>query len=113
MSSERQAGTTPRVDSRPQVGLSPMRLWNAAGTRPDPAVSVPSAKLTQPWATATDEPELDPPEMKSGSKAFRHAPYGERVPLRPVANWSRLVLPIGTAPAAISWRTTKASASGV
>ena len=74
MSSERQAGTTPRVDSSPQVGLRPMRLWKAAGTRPEPAVSVPSAKLTQPAAVATEEPELEPPEMKAGSKAFRHAP---------------------------------------
>ena len=38
-------------------------LLNAAGTRPDPAVSVPSAKLTRPAATATPEPELEPPTM--------------------------------------------------
>ena len=38
-------------------------LLNAAGTRPEPAVSVPSAKDTRPAATATAEPELDPPEM--------------------------------------------------
>ena len=37
-SSDRQAGTTPRADSAPQVGLSPIRLLNAAGTRPEPAV---------------------------------------------------------------------------
>ncbi len=36
---------------------------NAAGTRPEPAVSVPSAKATSPAATATAEPELEPPEM--------------------------------------------------
>src|SRR6185437_2488098 len=36
------------------------RGWNAA----DPAVSVPSAKSTRPAATATAEPELDPPTMK-------------------------------------------------
>ena len=36
---------------------------NAAGTRPDPAVSVPSANGTLPSATTTAEPELDPPEM--------------------------------------------------
>ena len=38
-------------------------LLNAAGTRPEPAVSVPSAKLARPAATATAEPELEPPEM--------------------------------------------------
>ena len=47
-SSERQAGTTPRVLIRPRVGFSPIRLLNAAGTRPEPAVSVPSEKLDQP-----------------------------------------------------------------
>ena len=61
-SSERQAGTMPRVLSAPFVGLSPTMLLNAAGTRPEPAVSVPSAKLARPAATATLEPELEPPE---------------------------------------------------
>lgn len=57
----RHAGTSPVVDQRPLVGLNPIRWLNAAGTRPDPAVSVPSAKGTRPAATAIDEPELDPP----------------------------------------------------
>ena len=38
-------------------------LLNAAGTRPEPAVSVPKEKLTKPVATATADPELDPPEI--------------------------------------------------
>ena len=38
-------------------------LLQPAGTRPEPAVSVPRAKLTSPAATATADPELDPPEM--------------------------------------------------
>ncbi len=46
---------------RPLLGLKPIRWLKAAGTRPEPAVSVPSAKATSPAATATDEPELDPP----------------------------------------------------
>ena len=62
---------------------------------------MPSEKLASPRVTATAEPELEPPEMVSGSKALRVAPQGERVPTRPVANWSRLVLPIGIAPAAV------------
>ena len=62
-SSERQAGTTPVVLKTPRVGLSPTMLLKAAGTRPEPAVSVPSAKLTSPAATATAEPELEPPGM--------------------------------------------------
>ena len=60
-SSERQAGTRPLVLHRPLVGFQPTRPLKAAGTRPDPAVSVPSAKATRPAPTATALPELDPP----------------------------------------------------
>jgi hypothetical protein len=45
-STDRHAGATPRILTAPRVGLKPTTLLNAAGTRPDPAVSVPSAKLT-------------------------------------------------------------------
>jgi len=58
----RHAGTTPAVDNKPLLGLSSIRLFNAAGTRPEPAVSVPSAKLATPSATASDEPALEPPD---------------------------------------------------
>ncbi len=57
----RQAGTSPCVLQRPLVGFNPTRWLIAAGTRPEPAVSVPKAKPTRPAATATAEPELDPP----------------------------------------------------
>jgi hypothetical protein len=60
-SRERQAGTTPRVLITPRVGLSPTMLLNPAGTRPDPAVSVPREKVTRPAATAVADPELEPP----------------------------------------------------
>ena len=59
----RQAGTRPVEDTSPRVGFSPTRLLKAAGMRPDPAVSVPSAKLTSPAPTATAEPDEDPPEI--------------------------------------------------
>ena len=59
---ERQAGTTPVVDTRPVEGLMPTILLKAAGTRPEPAVSVPSASVAMPEATATAEPEDEPPE---------------------------------------------------
>src|SRR5436190_16782459 len=86
-SSVRQAGTTPRVLSSPRVGFSPTMSLNAAGTRPDPAVSVPSEKLTRSAATATADPELEPPDMYFGLNTLEQAPWGERVPTRPVANW--------------------------
>ena len=87
-------------------------LLSAAGTRPDPAVSVPSAKLTIPCATATAEPAEDPPGTMAGSMAFRGTGKGVRTPTSPVANWSRLVLPMTSAPAARSRATVKASACG-
>ena len=49
-------------------------LLKAAGTRPDPAVSVPRAKATSPVPTATADPELDPPEMYRSSNTLEHAP---------------------------------------
>jgi len=58
----RQAGTMPVPERRPTLGFTPTMLLNEAGTRPEPAVSVPSAKATWPEATATAEPELEPPE---------------------------------------------------
>ncbi len=45
------AGTTPRALINPLEGLSPTMLLSPAGTRPEPAVSVPSAKSTWPVAT--------------------------------------------------------------
>src|SRR5580658_2307821 len=82
-SRERHAGTRPWVLQRPLVVFSPTSPLNAAGTRPEPAVSVPSAKLTRPAATATADPELDPPLTNSRLKTQRGAPYGLRVPTSP------------------------------
>ena len=96
----------------PRVGFSPTIPLSAAGTRPDPAVSVPSANATTPAATATALPELDPPAIRSPPKTLSGAPYGLRVPFSPVANWSRLVLPTAMAPASSSSRTPVASTAG-
>src|SRR5450432_3306051 len=73
-SSERQAGTTPAVLSTPRLGLRPTMLLKAAGTRPEPAVSVPRVKLTWPRATARAEPELEPPVTKPGLNGLRGTP---------------------------------------
>nr|BFE70734.1 hypothetical protein GCM10020092_040350 [Actinoplanes digitatis] len=108
----RQAGTTPSVGTRPRVGLIPTMPWKAVGTRPEPAVSVPSARSAMPSATTTADPELDPPETRRGSRASRTAPYGLRVPTSPVANWSRLVLPSTIAPASTSRWTAGALRDG-
>ena len=92
-SSDRQAGTSPTVLMSPRLGLNPTIPLRAGGTRPEPAVSVATANGTSPVATASAEPELDPPEMRFAPKTLRGIGYGVRVPFRPVANWSRLVLP--------------------
>ena len=102
VSSVRQAGTTPVADNAPSVGFSPTMPFSAAGTRPEPAVSVPSANAAMPRATATAEPEEEPPGTIAGSSALRGTGYGVRTPTRPVANWSRLVLPRQIAPASRS-----------
>ena len=45
------AGTTPRALISPRDGLMPTMLLSPAGTRPEPAVSVPREKSTWPVAT--------------------------------------------------------------
>src|SRR5690554_1030773 len=73
-SSDRQAGTTPLMLNRPLVGFSPTRLFRPAGTRPEPAVSVPRAKGTRPRATTEAEPELEPPLITFGLTLLGTAP---------------------------------------
>ena len=68
------------------VGFSPTILLNAAGTRPEPAVSVPNANGTNPRATTLAEPELEPPLTYLELNVFATIPKGERVPTKPVAN---------------------------
>ena len=112
VSTDRHAGTIPLAGTLPMVGFSPTILPNAAGTRPEPAVSVPSATSTIPAATATAEPEEEPPGTCAALNTLRGTPCGLRTPTSPVANWSRLVLPITLAPAANSRATATAEVSG-
>ncbi len=58
----------------PSVGLTPTMPCKPAGTRPEPAVSVPIAMSASPVATATADPELDPPLMNSGLRLSGTAP---------------------------------------
>ena len=51
-------------------------------------------------------------DVIGSSSGLRHAPYGDRVPTSPVANWSRLVLPTTTAPASTSACTAGACSAG-
>ena len=59
--------------TRAAVGLKPAMPQNAAGTRIEPDVSVPIAHGTTPAATATAEPDEDPP---GASALFRARGFG-------------------------------------
>ena len=73
-SSDRQAGTTPAVEISQTLGFRPTMLFKLAGTRPEPAVSVPSDSGTIPAATAAAEPELEPPGIRPGWNGLRGTP---------------------------------------
>ena len=66
--------TTPEVEMRPRVSLLPVRRLKPAGIRPEPAVSVPKAKLTKPQAMAMALPELEPPGMSVGVLGLKGTP---------------------------------------
>src|SRR2546428_4378595 len=74
VSSERASGMTPRALTVPYVGLKPTTPQSEAGTRIDPAVSVPIAQSHSPAATAAADPPEDPPALLLGSRGLRTAP---------------------------------------
>ena len=59
---------------RPWVTLSPKHPHNAAGTRTEPPVSVPTATGVIPAATAAAEPPEEPPGEVARSHGFRTGP---------------------------------------
>src|SRR5215203_6042071 len=65
----------------------------------EPPVSEPSAAGDRRAATATAEPPLDPPGVRSVAYGFRDGPNPEFSVDDPIANSSRFVLPMITAPA--------------
>ena len=66
VSHDEARGTTPSSGTAPQLGRMPHTPQNAAGMRTEPAVSVPTAKSASPAATATADPEDEPPGSRSG-----------------------------------------------
>lgn len=91
--------------------FSPNRPLNAAGTRTEPPVSEPSAKAHKPAATATPEPELDPPGTRtvSASHGLTGVPRGADTPVMPSANSTVFVLPSMTQPARLRLLTNPPS----
>src|SRR6185436_11272910 len=57
-------GNTPSMGTKPCVVFNPTTPHQAAGTRTEPAVSVPKATSAIPLATATADPQLEPPGSK-------------------------------------------------
>src|SRR5579863_8930861 len=81
----------------------------------EPSVSLPSAATHRLADTATPDPELDPPGLRSSTQGLCVCrplplqPLEDRVE-RKLAHSLRLVFPISTAPASRSLLTTGASA---
>src|SRR5437764_4973022 len=103
---------SPYRETAPYVGLTPTTPHSAAGWRIEPPVSEPSAKGAKPAATAAADPPLEPPGTRVTSCGLRVGPKAEFSVEDPIANSSRLVLPITTAPAACTRSTTVASYGG-
>src|SRR5262245_35299261 len=79
----------------------------------EPPVSEPRPTVANPAATAAALPPLDPPTTLVGSWGLPVGPNAEFSVDDPMANSSRLVLPMRTAPASASRCTTVASYGGL
>ena len=71
---------------------------NAAGTRIEPPVSLPSVSGTSPAASTTAEPPLEPPETRSSAHGLRAEPISSLTEVMPHANSCVCVLPTRIAP---------------
>jgi hypothetical protein len=108
-SSDDANATSPYRDTSPYVGFTPTTPHSAAGCRIEPPVSEPNANGANPAATAAAEPPLEPPGTRDGSCGLRVGPNAEFSVDEPIANSSRFVLPMITAPASRRRATTVAS----
>ena len=93
VSSDGDSGHTPSSETRPQVVLRPAVPQQADGLRIEPAVSLPSARSTSPFASATALPLELPPGMQSGSNGFTGVPKCGFTPVPPHASSWRLAFP--------------------
>src|ERR1035437_1004675 len=110
-SNEGASGSAPDESITPWVGLTENRPHDAAGTRIEPAVSVPTPKSHTPPATADAVPDDEPPVNRSGYKGFIGGSLSPAFPIREYANWSSFVNPSIVAPASLSFSTTVAVTS--
>src|SRR5699024_7061143 len=103
-----ERGNTPSTGTAPKLGLKPRTPWQAAGTRTDPAVSVPRAKGTASAATIAADPELDPAVHRSGSIGLITRPKADSSPRIPYEYSWQYVFATGIAPASSNRDTTSA-----
>ena len=94
---------------RSRVGFNPTRPQFDAGIRIDPAPSEAVAPAHSPAATAAALPPLEPPGLRSVFQGLRVMPKEGPSVSPMMAPSGRLVLPITTAPAERSRRTSSLS----
>ena len=87
----------------------PTRWLHAAGMRIEPAPSEPTAASTTPAATAAAEPPDEPPGVWSGCHGLRVTPNASPSVTGHRPSSGVLVLPMITAPACRSCRTSTPS----
>ena len=100
------------IGIRPRLGFKPTRPQKEAGMRTEPPMSVPSARGTQPEATAAPEPPDDPPGVRSVFHGFLVTPHSGLSVKLSYANSGVVVLPTMIAPARARRRTMSASSPG-
>ena len=66
-SCEKNASSAGHIGTRPRDGRRPNTLFQAAGLRSEPPMSLPSATGSIPSASATAVPPLEPPQLRVGS----------------------------------------------
>src|SRR5262249_43366751 len=99
--------------TRPRVGNIPTTELVPEGIRMEFDVSVPFANTAKLAVTAVTEPPEEPPGLKRQSYALPVRPPAELMLVSLAAKSGMLVCPRMTAPAALNFATTAASAGAV
>lgn len=110
MSNDGASGSSPSRDTVPCVVRRPQSPWYEAGTRSDPAVSVPIPMSAMPRPTADADPLDEPPGSRVGAALFDGVPWCAFRPVRLYANSSVRAIPRIEAPAARNAATAAAGA---
>ena len=111
LSSGGDSGKTPAIEIRPRVVLRPATPHAAAGMRTEPPVSVPRATSASPSATATAEPDEEPPGTRPGSSGLTGVPVCSLTPSANQHSSLRFVLPMTRPPDRRTAATQAASAA--